>query len=138
MIEQLTIILSLAGAALGLLITVVTFVVTTIKNARAKRIAQQTIRIGNAVVPFIREAEKFTAFSGEEKKAYVMTKANQFAIGSKIPFNPQHVSEKIEELIALTKQVNVRISAKEKAEIKKELETVTKLELQNDVNKSWL
>jgi hypothetical protein len=129
--RNLQVILSLVGTILGLLITVLTFAVKTLKNVKAKRIAEQTIKIGNAVLPFIKEAEKFTAYSGEEKKAYVMTKANQFALTNHIAFDENQVSNKVEELVALTKQVNIKTTASQKAEIKKEIQDIS-------VKKTWL
>ena len=129
--ENLEVILSLCGTIFGLIITVCTFIVKTVNNAKAKRIAEQAIKISNAVLPFIKEAEKFTAYTGAEKKAYVMTKANQFALVHHIPFSEEQVSEKIEELVTLTRQVNVRTKQKEKAEMAKEIEQIA-------ASKSWL
>ena len=106
--ENLEIILSVAGTALGLLVTTVTFLTKFIKNAKAKKVAENIVKIGNAMIPYIQEAETFLNYSGEEKKQYVMTKANQFAIDNNIPFDAEAVSDKIEELIGLTKQVNVK------------------------------
>ena len=106
--EMLEVIVSLSGAALGLLITAMTFIVKFCKSAKAKKIAEQTIEIANAVLPYIEQAEKFVSYSGEEKKEYVMTKANQYAIYNGIAFDEAAVSAKVEELISLTKQVNVR------------------------------
>lgn len=106
--ENLEIIISVAGAALGLLVTTVTFLSKFIKNAKGKKVAENIIKIGNAMIPYIQEAETFLNYSGEEKKQYVMTKANQFAIDNNIPFDAEAVSDKIEELIGLTKQVNVK------------------------------
>ena len=106
--ENLEIILSAAGTALGLLVTTVTFLAKFIKNAKAKKVAENIVKIGNAMIPYIQEAETFLNYSGEEKKQYVMTKANQFAIDNNIPFDAEAVSDKIEELIGLTKQVNVK------------------------------
>ena len=105
--ENLEIILSAAGTALGLLVTTVTFLAKFIKNAKGKKVAENIVKIGNAMIPYIQEAETFLNYSGEEKKQYVMTKANQFAIDNNIPFDAEAVSDKIEELIALTNQVNV-------------------------------
>lgn len=106
--ENLEIIISVAGTALGLLVTTVTFLSKFIKNAKGKKVAENIIKIGNAMIPYIQEAETFLNYSGEEKKQYVMTKANQFAIDNNIPFDAEAVSDKIEELIGLTKQVNVK------------------------------
>ena len=58
-------------------------------------------------------AEQFTNYSGEEKKEYVMTRVNQFALENKIKFDSEAVNEKIEELIGLSKKVNGVKSDKE-------------------------
>ncbi len=47
-------------------------------------------------------------YSGEEKKEYVMTKANRYAIENDIAFDEDAVSEKVEELITLSKEVNAK------------------------------
>lgn len=104
--ENLEVILSIAGAALGLFITTVTFLSQFIKNAKAKKVAENIVKIGNAMIPFIEKAETFVNYSGTEKKQYVMTMANQYAIDNKIKFDATAISEKIEELVALTKHVN--------------------------------
>ena len=106
--ENLEIILSVAGTALGLLVTTVTFLSKFIKSAKAKKIAENIIKIGNAMIPYIEQAENYVNFSGEEKKQYVMTQANQFAIENGIAFDAEAVGEKIEELVDLTKKVNKR------------------------------
>jgi len=113
--ENLEIILSLIGTTLGLAITVLTFIIRSVRNSKVKKSLEQAVKIGNAVLPFVREAEKFTSFSGAEKKAYVMTKANQFAIQNKILFSEELVSQKVEELVELTKQVNVKSRGESKA-----------------------
>lgn len=106
--ENLEVILSIAGTAVGLLITTLTFLSGFIKNAKAKKAMENVVKIGNAVIPYIEEAEAFIHYSGTEKKQYVLTKANRFAIDNNLKFDEQAVSEKIEELVALTKQVNKR------------------------------
>lgn len=102
------IILSIAGTALGLMITALTFIMKFVKSAKAKKICEQTIEIGNAVIPYIEQAEGFLHYSGTEKKAFVMTKANQYAIEKGMRFDADLVGEKIEELVKLTKKVNRR------------------------------
>ncbi len=106
--ENIEIIVSIASAALGLLVTTVTFISKFVTNAKAKKAMENIVKIGNAVIPYIREAEAFAHYSGEEKKQFVMTKANRFAINNDLEFDEQAVSDKIEELVALTKQVNKR------------------------------
>ena len=103
-INNLEIVISLIGTVLGLIFTFLAY----IRNAKAKKNLQCEVKMTNALLPFICEAEKFTSFNGAEKKAFVMTNANQFAIENKIKFNAEQVSEKIEKLLALTKQVNAK------------------------------
>jgi len=104
--ENLHIILSLSGSTLGLLVTTLTVLYRLIKSSKARKHAEQAIQISNAVLPFIREAEHFKDFDSIEKKVYVMTKANQFAIRNKIFFNEEKVGERVDELVDLTKCVN--------------------------------
>lgn len=105
--ENLNIILSISGTALGLLITTITFLSQFIKSAKAKKFTENLTKIGNSILPYIEEAETFLNFTGEEKKQYVMTKANQFAIDNGIKFDSVAVSSKVEELVSLTKKVNI-------------------------------
>ena len=104
--EQLELFISVAGTGLGLLVTTLTFLIKSIKNAKAKKKAQQIVAIGNAILPYIKQAEGYINFTGTEKKEFVLTKANQFAIENGISFDKELVDEKIEELVALTKSVN--------------------------------
>ncbi len=106
--EKFELILSMSATIIGLIITTITFLSKFVKSAKAKKVAENIVEIGNAILPYIEEAEKLIAFSGEEKKAYVMTKANQFAIENNIKFDANKTSEKIDELIALTNRVNIR------------------------------
>ncbi len=106
--EYLEIILSLAGTAVGFLATALTFILKFVKSAKAKKIAEQTVKVGNAVLPYIKQAETFLNYSGQEKKEYVMTKANQYAIEQGITFDAGLIGEKVEELVRLTKEVNKR------------------------------
>lgn len=101
-------ILTLIGSLLPLLIAFLTFLVKFIKNEKAKKILNCTLELSKAIQPLIVEAEKFTHFSGEEKKQYVLTKANQFAIDNNIKFDQEKVSQMIDELVETTKKVNMR------------------------------
>ena len=122
--ENIEIIISIASAALGLLITTVTFISKFVTNAKAKKAMENIVKIGNAIVPYIEEAETFMNYSGEEKKQYVLTKANRFAIDNNIKFDEQAVSDKIEELVTLTKQVNKRGSKSSAAACEEHLNAV--------------
>lgn len=106
--ENLQMILSLAGICIGLVAAVAALVVKYAGSEKARKLAEQTIEICDAIVPYIEQAEKYLNYSGEEKKEYVMTKANRYAIENGIAFDAGAVSQTVEELIALSKEVNAR------------------------------
>jgi len=106
--ENIETILSIAGAALGLLITAVTFISKFINAAKAKKAAEGAAKVGAALVDIIKEAEKFTCFTGEQKKAYAIDKAIEYAASAGVDFDLSAVSADIERLIGLTKAVNVK------------------------------
>ena len=106
--EKLEVILSVVGTVAGLSATAVAFIVKFVRSAKAKRVAEQFTQICDSLIPYIEQAEKFTHYSGVEKKEYVLTKANQFAIEKGFKFNAGAVNAKIEELVLLSRQVNAR------------------------------
>jgi hypothetical protein len=118
--EELEIILSLLGTVIGLLITTVTFLAKFLKSAKAKKVAQALIKISSDVLPLIEEAETFNNYTSKEKKAYVMTKAMQIVASYKMRVSEEQVSKKVEELVDLTKHVNINHSSKE---LRKRIET---------------
>lgn len=104
--ENIELIFSLIGTCIGLIITLATIIGKYVSSKKAKRLAEQTIEICNAILPYIEQAESYIAYSGQEKKEYVMTKANRYAIEKGIAFDESAISEKVEELLELTKTVN--------------------------------
>lgn len=106
--ENLHIYLSFLAPALGFLCTTVVFLQKFVKNKKLKKILEKTEQITKEIIPCITEAEMFTNFTGEEKKRFVMTKLNQFAIENNLRFNQEKISNQIEDLIQLTKLVNYR------------------------------
>lgn len=108
--EKIEILLSISATAFGFALTTIIFLSKFINSARAKKVAENVVKIGNILLPYIEQAEKFVSFTGEEKKAYVMTKANQFAIENGIKFEAEKTSAKIDEIVALCKEVNVKDS----------------------------
>ena len=83
------------------------FLIPLVKNVKAKNKLVALNKLTSTLQTLIIEAEEFTNFTGTEKKEYVMTKANRYAIKNKIPFDEQLVSDKVEDLVALSKEVNV-------------------------------
>ena len=106
--ENIEKILAIISACLGIIITATGFLIPLVKNAKAKRTLEILNKISNEVKDFIVEAEQFVNYSGAEKKQYVMTRVNQLAIENKWKFDEEVVSEKIEEMITISKRVNQR------------------------------
>ena len=114
-LDNLQVFLSFLGSILGLLFTTIIFLKKFIKNKKLKNILEKAEQITKELVPCIIEAEQFVNYTGEEKKNYVMTKVNQFAIDNDITFDPEYVSSKVEQLISLTKEVNCSRSKSDNA-----------------------
>ena len=104
--EEIELILTLAGTVLSLFIASVLFIVKIIRGSISKKELKNSYVLLEAVAPLMEIAETFTHYSGEEKKEYVMTKVQQFAIENGIKFDSEAVKNKIEELIDLSKNVN--------------------------------
>lgn len=106
--ETLEKIFAIVSAALGALGTIVGLLISLVKNKKAKRNLAITQLLTNALQDFVVEAEQFTNFNGGEKKEYVMTKANRYALQNKWNFDEEAVSEIVEDMISLSKSVNKR------------------------------
>lgn len=106
--EDIKEIITIASACLGLLATVTGFLIPLVKNVKAKNKLTALNKLSTTLQAFIVDAEAFTNFTGAEKKEYVMTKANRYAIENKIPYDEKAVSNKVEEIVALSKEVNKR------------------------------
>ncbi len=65
--EKLELIISLLGALVATVATAATFIAKFVKSVKAKRVAEQTIEICNALLSFVEQAESFVHYSGEEK-----------------------------------------------------------------------
>lgn len=98
--------ITLVSAILGVVVTATGLLIPLVKNAKAKKRLSAINKLSEVLQKFVIEAEAFTNFTGAEKKEYVMTKANRYAIDNKISYDENAVSEKVEDLVALSKQVN--------------------------------
>lgn len=101
-------ILTLCGTAVPLLAGLLTFLVKFVRNEKAKRSLQTVIKLTEALSPMIVKAEEFSHYTGQEKKQFVLTQANQFAIDHKLKFDQDTAERLIEDLVATTKKVNAR------------------------------
>lgn len=106
MLKNIEVILSMIAPALTLLCTTLVFLKGKIKNKRMKNILENASKITSQIIPLIEQAEEFVNYSGEEKKEYVLTKLERYAINNKLKFDKEEISNKIEELITMSKQVN--------------------------------
>ena len=106
--KELEIFISLLGTVFTLLITTLTFIFKYSKSAKAKNILLSLNQVAGEVIPMIKEAEKLTNYTGEEKKAYVMTKLERFVINNNLKITKEDISNVIEELICLTNVVNIK------------------------------
>ena len=106
--ENIKEIITIASAAMGLLATFTGFLIPLVKNVKAKNKLAALNKLTTVLQSLIVDAEKYVNFSGEEKKAYVVTNANRYALDNKIAFDEHMVSDKVEELVALSKAVNVK------------------------------
>ncbi len=104
--KDIEIILSLIGTCFGLFITLLTYFIRLSKNKKSKQKALELLEISEKIVDYIRLAEGKINYTGEEKKEYVMTKLNQYAIKNEIDFSEEEVSSKIDNLVDFTKEVN--------------------------------
>ena len=108
--ENIEYILSLAGAVLSTLAALVTMGIRFLKAMKELKERAGEEEIGKKLPELIAEAEGKEGYSGKEKKAYVMDKIAEYAEEEGIEADLQYVSEKIEELVELSKQVNVNKS----------------------------
>ena len=106
-LEDIQLFLPFLAPALGLLCTTIVFLKKFVKNKKLKKVLEKAEEITKEIIPCIMEAEKFVNYTGEEKKNFVMTKLNQLAIINNIKLNEEEISNKIEQLVSLTKEVNV-------------------------------
>lgn len=98
--------ISFIGTCIGFILSVLTLIIKLSKNKKVRRKAEQLLVLTEQMNRFIEEAEAFQHYTGAEKKEYVLTKLNQFSIDQKMKFDSEALSQKIDNLVDLTKQVN--------------------------------
>lgn len=101
-------IIAVMATVFPFLIATLTFLIKFVKSSKAKNVLQTTLNFTEALQPMIIKAEEYSHYTGQEKKQYVLTQANQFAIDHKLKFNINTISELIEEIVTTTKKVNAR------------------------------
>ncbi len=107
-INHLDYLLSLASVFICFILSLI-INIKKIKSLKSKNkdISNNEV-INNLLLEFIEDAESFKNYSGVEKKEYVLTKINRYLLDNNINFDVNKISEKIEELIKLTNNVNIK------------------------------
>lgn len=118
--QNIELILSMLVTIVGFIILTITFLSKYIKNAKAKKKLSSVVKLSEAIIPYIEEAEKFTGYTGKEKKTYVITRLKEYALNNNMKFDNDDISEKLEELIELSKLVNNNKSVSSKTSDNKE------------------
>lgn len=104
--NNLWICISIISVIAILIIAVIVCVAILIKLTMTKKKLIAQTDLLSAVGPIMEIAEKFDNYSGAEKKEYVITRVQQFAVENKLNYDSKTVSDKIEELINFSKKVN--------------------------------
>lgn len=106
--EKLEIILSLGGTVISFIITLIVVIIKLIKWKKNYKSLEEEKELYDLVDDLMSIAETYNNYLGKEKKEYVITKLNQFAIENEIDFDKEKVDERIEKLIKLSKNVNYK------------------------------
>lgn len=106
--EKLEYIFSLVGTVLSFLVALLTLVLKLMKVLKDKSITEDREKLVEKLLELVVEAEGMLDYSGKEKKAYVMEKVSEFASREDIEADLEFVSDEIEKLVELSKQVNAR------------------------------
>lgn len=104
--ELLNAIILLLSTALPLIAAAVTFIAKFVKSDKAKKAAENLIKINDIIEEFMVKAEKFEGYTGEQKKNYVLRCVKNFALRDGIEINEANAGEVIEKLIGFSKSVN--------------------------------
>lgn len=97
---------SITLLSIGLSLMIVLF--KNVKSKRLRRIANKLIVFSKITQELVIQAEEFIHFKGAEKKEWVKTKINQYAIDHKLPYDEHEIDNMIEEFIHVSKNVNRR------------------------------
>lgn len=106
--DNLKEIITIVTACLGFIATATGFLIPLVKNVKAKNKLTALNKLSTTLQSYMVDAESHSNFTGEEKKDYVLTKTNRYAIDNDIPYDEQALSAKVEDLVALSKEVNKR------------------------------
>lgn len=103
-----------------LLLGIVGTIAGWFNSAKAKKIAETANKLKTEVEKFVPIAEQLATLKGAEKKAYVLAQVEAAAKEKGFAFDVEEVSKLIEDLLSITKVVNVEIKKPSKPKVVKE------------------
>lgn len=106
MFEEIQGWVAVVSTVLGILITLISLIAPLIKNVKAKTALQGTAKVLKEIEKYMTEAETFVNYTGAEKKEYVLTKAKEYAKVTEVAITDEELSDAIEGVIYLTKNIN--------------------------------
>ena len=106
--EQIEVILSIAGAALTFLLTAVTFIIKFINAAKARNIGKMKEVVEEAVVYAEDLKGRYCELSGNIKKSVALERIENKCASEKLKFDKDTAVTLIENVLKLTKNVNAR------------------------------
>lgn len=101
-------IIRVVSLSVSLFISLTGFVITLVKAIKNAIQTKNWNALKTELQSFITKAEGFSNFTGTEKKEIVLAWASNFCISRGMKFDADKVSNEIEELVKLTKNVNQR------------------------------
>ena len=96
------------GAVVGVMGTAIPLVINLIRKTKAWVRERDWNRVMGELPRLIIEAERFLNYTGDEKKEYVKSRLAVFAVGNRIVFDEAKFDASIDNVVRLTKMVNMR------------------------------
>ncbi len=112
MIENLEMIISFVATLVSFMSALIVYIVKYVKSVKSRIRANNEIKVYDTLISLVEEAERYTNFTGSEKKTYVLTRILKFMTDNKIELSFEDIEGKIEDYITLSKKVNVKIGVK--------------------------
>lgn len=104
--ETIHAIILLLSTVLPLLGTAITFISKFIKSDKGKKTTQDLLTLTSTMEDLMMKAEKFTDYTGEQKKIYVLRCVKNIALSAGREFNEAYAGDLLEKLINFSKGVN--------------------------------
>lgn len=103
--------IKLITSCLLVLFTLITIILKVFKHSSSKKVAasaDNVLKLIEKAKEFIIIAEGIINFKGTDRKEWVMTKLEKFAIDNDIKFLEEEASKIVEDLIDFSKKVNIK------------------------------